>query len=65
MLIAKEWQNRPLNSVYPIVFLDAIHYKVRSDGKVVNKAAYIILGVGLDGIKEVLGIWVGKNEGSK
>jgi transposase-like protein len=65
MPIAKEWQNRPLNSVYPIVFLDAIHYKVRSDGKVVNKAAYIILGVGLDGIKEVLGIWVGENESSK
>ena len=65
MPIAKEWQNRPLEAVYPIVFLDAIHYKVRSEGKVVNKAAYIILGVGLNGIKEVLGIWIGENESSK
>lgn len=65
MPIAKEWQNRPLESIYPVIFLDAIHYKVRSDGKVVNKAAYIIMGLNLDGIKDILGIWIGENESSK
>ncbi|WP_055668274.1 IS256 family transposase [Desnuesiella massiliensis] len=65
MPIAQEWQNRPLDPIYPIIFLDAIHYKVRSDGKVVNKAAYIIIGVNIDGIKDVLGIWVGENESAK
>lgn len=65
MPIAKEWQNRPLESIYPIIFLDAIHYKVRSDGKVVNKAAYVIMGININGIKDVLGIWVGENESSK
>ncbi|WP_096635773.1 IS256 family transposase [Clostridium cochlearium] len=63
--IAQEWQSRPLDSVYPIIFLDAIHYKVRSDGKVINKAAYIIIGVTMQGYKEVLGIWVGENESAK
>lgn len=63
--IAQEWQHRPLESIYPIIFLDAIHYKVRSDGKVVNKAAYIIIGVNMSGNKEVLGIWVGENESAK
>lgn len=65
MPIAKEWQNRPLESIYPVIFLDAIHYKVRSDGKVVNKAAYVIMGLNLDGIKDILGIWIGENESSK
>lgn len=65
MPIAQEWQNRPLDPIYPIIFLDAIHYKVRSDGKVVNKAAYIIIGVNIDGIKDVLGIWIGENESAK
>lgn len=63
--IAQEWQSRPLDSIYPIIFLDAIHYKVRSDGKVVNKAAYIIIGINMSGNKEVLGIWVGENESAK
>lgn len=63
--IVQEWQNRPLESIYPIVFLDAIHYKVRSDGKIVNKAAYIIMGINISGIKEILGIWVGENESAK
>lgn len=63
--IAQEWQSRPLDSIYPIIFLDAIHYKVRSDGKVVNKAAYIIIGINMNGNKEVLGIWVGENESAK
>ncbi|EQH97524.1 transposase, Mutator family protein [Clostridioides difficile F314] len=51
--------------VYPIVFMDAIHYKVRSEGRIINKAAYIAIGVNLEGIKEVLGIWIGENESSK
>jgi len=63
--IAKEWQNRPLESVYPIIFMDAIHYKVKQDNRVINKAAYAVIGVNLDGIKEVLGIWIGANETSK
>lgn len=65
MPIAHEWQNRPLEPIYPIIFLDAIHYKVRCDGKIINKAAYIIIGVTIDGVKDVLGIWVGENESAK
>ena len=61
----KEWQNRPLQSIYPFVFMDAIHYKVREDGQIKNKAAYVVLGVALDGFKDVLGIWIGENESSK
>ena len=54
--LAKEWHNRPLETVYPIVFFDAIHYKVREDGKVVSKAAYTCLGITNEGKKEILGI---------
>lgn len=61
----KEWQNRPLESIYPFVFMDAIHYKVREDGQIKSKAAYVVLGVDLDGFKDVLGIWIGENESSK
>lgn len=61
----KEWQNRPLDTVYPFVFMDAIHYKVREDGQIKNKAAYVVLGVDLDGFKDILGIWIGENESSK
>jgi putative transposase len=61
----KEWQNRPLNPIYPFVFMDAIHYKVREDGQIKNKAAYVVLGVSVDGFKDVLGIWIGENESSK
>lgn len=61
----KEWQNRPLNPVYPFVFMDAIHYKVREDGQIKSKAAYVVLGVDLDGFKDVLGIWIGENESAK
>lgn len=60
-----EWQSRPLAEVYPIVFFDAIHYKVKEEGKVVSKAAYTCLGIGLEGQKEVLGIWVGESESSR
>lgn len=61
----KEWQNRPLESVYPFIFMDAIHYKVRDDGHILSKAAYVVLGVTLDGNKDILGIWIGQNESSK
>lgn len=60
-----EWQNRPLESKYSFVFMDAVHYKVREERQVVCKAAYVVLGVNIDGEKEVLGIWVGANESSK
>ena len=60
----KEWQARPLEAIYPIVWLDAIHYKIREDGKVLNKAVYTILGVNLDGRKEVLGLYISENEGA-
>jgi len=61
----KEWQTRPLNPVYPFVFMDCIHYKVREDGRIVSRAAYIVLGVSLDGYKDILSITVGANETSK
>lgn len=61
----KEWQNRPLQEVYPIMFIDAIHFNVKEENRIVKKAAYIVLGVDLEGSKEVLGIWVGENESSK
>ncbi len=63
--IAKEWQQRPLESVYAVVFLDAIHYHVRSEGQIIKKAVYIAIGVNLDGRKDVLGMWVGENESAK
>ena len=63
--LAKEWQNRALDTIYPIIFMDAIHYKVRAEGRIVNRAAYIAIGINLEGIKEVLGIWIGQNETSK
>jgi transposase-like protein len=60
----KEWQNRPLDSIYPLIWLDAMHYKVREDGQVKSKAIYSILGVTLEGQKEVLGIYFGNSESS-
>lgn len=60
----KEWQARPLDPIYPIVWLDAIHYKIREDGKVLSKAVYTILGVNLEGRKDVLGLYVSENEGA-
>lgn len=59
------WQNRPLDDVYPIVYLDAIRIKVRHDNKVINKAVYLAIGVNIQGIKEVLGMWTSENEGAK
>ena len=63
--LVAEWQSRPLEKTYSFVFMDAIHYKVREDKQVVIKAAYVVIGVNLDGEKEVLGIWIGANESSK
>ncbi|OFW64311.1 MAG: transposase [Actinobacteria bacterium RBG_19FT_COMBO_36_27] len=63
--LVTEWQNRPLASLYAILFMDAIHYKVRSEGRVITKAAYTAIGVDLEGVKDVLGIWVGENESAK
>lgn len=63
--VAKEWQQRPLESVYAVVFMDAIHYHVRSEGQIVKKAVYIAIGIDLDGKKDVLGMWVGENESAK
>ena len=61
----KEWQSRPLDPVYPFVFMDCIHYKVREDGTILSRAAYVVLGVTTDGYKEILSITVGANESSK
>jgi len=60
----KEWQARPLESVYPIVWLDAIHYKIKENGKINSKAVYTILGVDIKGRKEVLGLYISENEGA-
>jgi transposase-like protein len=62
---AKEWQNRPLEPIYPIVFMDATVLKIRVDRVVRNIAAYIMLGITLEGKKEIIGIWIGENETSK
>ena len=59
------WQNRPLESVYPFIFMDAIHYKVKENHQYITKAAYVVLGIGLDGRKDILGVWIGENESAK
>lgn len=59
---AREWQARPLNPVYPFVFMDCIHYKVREEGRILSRAAYVVLGVTVDGYKDILSITVGANE---
>ena len=61
----EDWQNRPLDDVYPIIYIDAIHYSVRDNGIIRKLAAYVILGINKDGIKEVLSITIGENESSK
>lgn len=63
--IAKEWQSRPLDSIYAVVFMDAIHFHVRSEGQIVKKAVYIAIGINMDGFKDVLGLWIGENESAK
>ena len=63
--VVKEWQQHPLEPVYAVVFLDAIHYHVRSEGRIVKKAVYIILGIDMEGHKDILGMYVGENESAK
>ena len=59
---ALQWQNRPLDTVYPIVFIDCVHFNVKTDNMVTKKAAYVVLGVNENGYKEIFGIWIGENE---
>ena len=61
----EEWKKRPLDAIYPFVYLDAIHYKVREDGHYITKAFYTVLGVTVEGKKEILGLYLGENEGAK
>ena len=63
--VVREWQSRPLEEIYAVVFMDAIHFHVRSEGQIIKKAVYIAIGINMDGIKEVLGMWVGENESAK
>ena len=63
--IAKEWQNRPLERKYAIVFMDAVHFHVREDNRTIKKAVYVAIGTRLDGTREVLGMWIGGNESAK
>lgn len=60
----KQWQNRPLESIYPFVWLDAIHYKIKDGGKYVTKAVYTVLGMGIDGKKDILGLYLSQSEGA-
>ena len=61
----EEWQNRPLNDIYPVVYIDAVHFSVRKDKLIQKLAAYVVLGINSEGYKEVLGLYVGQNESSK
>lgn len=61
----RAWQNRQLDACYPVVYMDAIHFKVRDGGHVRNKAVYLAIGINMDGLKEVLGMWVADTEGAK
>ena len=63
--VVREWQSRPLEEIYAVVFMDAIHFHVRSEGQIIKKAVYIAIGINMDGLKEVLGMWVGENESAK
>lgn len=63
--VVREWQGRPLDEIYAVVYMDAIHFHVRSEGQIIKKAVYIAIGVGIDGVKDVLGMWVGENESAK
>ena len=63
--IVKEWQERPLEEIYAVVFMDAVHYRVRQEGRIVKKAVYVIIGYDMEGHKDVLGMYVGENESAK
>lgn len=60
-----EWQERPLSDIYAVIFMDAIHYHVRSEGRIIKKAVYIVIGINMEGRKDVLGMYVGENESAK
>ncbi|PHM70066.1 transposase [Xenorhabdus sp. KJ12.1] len=60
-----EWQSRPLDSLYPIVYLDCLVVKVRQDNRIINKSVFIALGINTEGHKELLGLWLAENEGAK
>jgi putative transposase len=59
------WQNRPIDAVYPILYLDALYVKIRDTGHIQNRAIYVAIGVNMQGRKEVLGLWMGQAEGAK
>lgn len=63
--LAKEWQSRELNEIYPIIYLDGIMFSIRQDGVVIKKTVYLVYGITIDGMKEILGIWIGEAESSK
>ncbi len=65
MPVVKEWQERPLEEVYAVVFMDAVHYHVRSEGSIVKRAVYIALGIDMNGHKDVLDMYVGENESAR
>ena len=65
LIKGKDWFSRTLDKVYPIVFMDAVHFKVKEEHKVVSKTAYVALAVNMEGKKEILGVWIGENEGAK
>jgi len=63
--LAKEWQSRPLESIYPFIYMDGIQYSVRTNGKVIKRTCYVVIGINLDGRKDILGFYIGENESSK
>lgn len=63
--VAREWQNRPLEKKYAIVFMDAVHFHVREDNKTIKKAVYVAIGIKLNGQRDILGLWIGGNESAK
>ena len=63
--IVKEWQERPLEEIYAVVFMDAIYYHVRNEGRIVKRAVYIAIGIDMEGHKDVLSMYVGQNESPK
>ena len=65
MPVIRDWQQRPLEEVYAVVFMDAVHYHVRQEGRIVKKAVYNAIGLDLEGKREVLGMWIGENESAK
>jgi transposase-like protein len=65
MPLVREWQSRPLEDIYAVVYLDAIHFHVRSEGRIIKKAVYIAIGINMEGFGDVLGMWVSENESAK